>query len=99
MLAVRQISDDCIEEHIATASLNAMGNLYIDDVLEVVERGVKNLPTYLELYRKAINQAWVPDELDFSLDRQEWQQLPRATKKRRLWSMRMFFAGEERVAA
>ncbi len=99
MLALRQISDDAVEERIGTTPLNAMSGLYIDDVLEVVERGVKNLPSYLELYRKAIKQAWSPDELDFSRDRQEWQQLSKATKKRRLWSMRMFFAGEERVAS
>ncbi len=99
MLAVRQISDDGIEERVGATPLNAMSGLYIDDVLEVVERGVKNLPTYLELYRKAIKQAWSPDELDFTRDRQEWQQLSQPTKKRRLWSMRMFFAGEERVAS
>ncbi len=99
MLATRQITDETIEERVAAASLNSMGDLYIDDVLEVVERGVKNLPSYLDLYRKAIQQAWSPDELDFTLDRQEWQQLTPATQKRRLWSMRMFFAGEERVAS
>lgn len=98
MLALRQIADDGVEERIGAASLNSMSELYIDDVLAVVESGVKNLPSYMDLYRKAIQQAWSPDELDFTNDRHEWEQLSSATRQRRLWSMRMFFAGEERVA-
>lgn len=99
MLEVRQISDEQVEQHVAAAPLHSMSGLYIDDVLAVVERGAKKLPSYLDLYRKAIAQAWSPDELDFSSDQAEWQQLSPATKKRRIWSLRMFFAGEERVAS
>jgi len=98
MIEVRQISDDQIEEQIGRTPLLAMDKLYIDDVLTVVDRGLERLPSYLDLYRKAIKQAWSPDELDFSRDRAEWEFLPPETKKRRVWSMRMFFDGEERVA-
>ena len=99
MVELRQIADDQLEEHVSAAQLGSMAELYIDDVLAVVDRGVKNLPSYLDLYRKAIKQAWSPDELDFSRDRAEWESLSLETQKRRLWSMRMFFAGEERVAS
>src|SRR5712692_5618024 len=98
MLQVRQISDDLIEQQIGSAPLGAMDNLYIDDVLSIVDRGLENLPSYLDLYRKAVKQAWSPDELDFTRDRAEWEFLTPETKRRRIWSMRMFFAGEERVA-
>ncbi len=99
MLEVRQINDEEVEQQIGLASLSSMSSLYIDDVLAVVERGARKLPTYLDLYRKAVEQAWSPYELDFSRDREEWQALSAATKARRLWSLRMFFAGEERVAS
>ncbi len=98
MLQVRQISDDLIEQQIGGAPLGAMDSLYIDDVLSIVDRGLENLPSYLDLYRKAVKQAWSPDELDFSRDKQEWEFLSPEAKRRRIWSMRMFFDGEERVA-
>jgi len=99
MLEVRQISDEQVETQVGLAPLGSMSNLYIDDVLAVVERGAKKLPSYIDLYRKAVEQAWSPYELDFSPDRKEWQHLSPETRKRRVWSLRMFFAGEERVAS
>ncbi len=99
MLEVRQVSDHELETLIAGTQLRAMDGLYIDDVLAVVDRGLDRLPSYLELYRKAVKQAWNPDELDFSYDRQEWEDLSPATKRRRVWGMRLFFDGEERVAS
>jgi ribonucleoside-diphosphate reductase beta chain len=98
MVEVREISDNQVEERIGAATLPEMGGLYIDDVLGVVNRGLERLPSYLDLYRKAVQQAWSPDELDFFLDRDEWEYLSPETKRRRTWSLRMFFAGEERVA-
>jgi len=71
----------------------------IDDVLATVDRGIEHLPSYRELYQKAIKQAWSPDELDFSRDRAEWKCLSAEAQQRRVWSMRLFFDGEERVAA
>jgi ribonucleoside-diphosphate reductase beta chain len=99
MVEVRQMSDEEVEQRVGSALLNSMSSLYIDDVLAVVERGARKLPSYIDLYRKAIRQAWSPDELDFSRDREEWRQLSPETKKRRIWSLRMFFAGEERVGS
>ena len=99
MLEVRQVSDHDLEALIGATPLRAMSNLYIDDVLAIVDRGLERLPSYMDLYRKAIKQAWSPDELDFSHDKAEWEFLTPETKKRRVWSMRMFFDGEERVAS
>ncbi len=99
MLEVRQVSDPELEALIGGAQLRAMDRLYIDDVLAIVDRGLDRLPSYLDLYRKAVKQAWLPDELDFSRDKAEWEFLSPETKRRRIWSMRLFFDGEERVAA
>jgi ribonucleoside-diphosphate reductase beta chain len=93
------MSDDVLEAHVGSAQLQDMDGVLIDDVLMVVDRGLERLPSYMELYRKAIQQAWSPEELDFTRDAEEWRQLSPEAQKRRLWSTRMFFDGEERVAA
>ncbi len=98
-IEVRRISDEQLEEAVGGAPLRVMGNLYIDDVLAYTDRGLDTLPSYLELYRRAVKQQWSPDELDFSRDREEWESLSPDTRRRRVWSMRLFFDGEERVAA
>lgn len=98
MVELRQLTDATVEQQIAAIGLNAMDRLYIDDVLAIVDRGTANLPSYLDLYRKSVQQAWNPDELDFSRDRQEWESLSPQTRQRRIWSMRMFFDGEQQVA-
>jgi ribonucleoside-diphosphate reductase beta chain len=99
VLEVRQLGNEQIDAQIGATLLQQMDRLYIDDVLAIVDRGIENLPSYRDLYRKAIQQAWSPDELDFSRDRAEWEMLPEEARRRRVWSMRMFFDGEERVAA
>ncbi len=99
MLEVRQVGNEQIETQIGRALLAEMDRVYIDDVLATVHRGIDNLPSYRDLYRKAIEQAWSPDELDFSRDRADWERLSPEARRRRVWSMRLFFDGEERVAA
>ena len=99
MLGVRQINDAELEGLVGGVPLNSMDRLYIDDVLAVVDRGLERLPSYLDLYRKSVKQAWTPDDIDFTRDREEWESLSAETKRRRVWSMRLFFDGEERVAS
>jgi ribonucleoside-diphosphate reductase beta chain len=99
MIEVRQLNNDQIEAQVGMARLGTMDSLYIDDVLATVDRGLDRLPSYLDLYRKSVKQAWSPDDLDFSRDREEWEHLSAETKKRRIWSNRLFFDGEERVAS
>jgi ribonucleoside-diphosphate reductase beta chain len=96
---VRRISDDQLENVVGGASLRAMAQLCIDDVLAYTDRGLETLPSYLELYHRAVRQQWTPDELDFTRDREEWESLSPDTRRRRVWGMRLFFDGEERVAA
>lgn len=99
MIEVRQLDNEEVEAQIGGARLGTMDGLYIDDVLATVDRGLNRLPSYLDLYRKSVKQAWSPDDLDFSRDREEWEHLSAQTKKRRIWSNRLFFDGEERVAS
>lgn len=96
---IRQIGDQQLAKIVGGATLEAMKDIYIDDVIAYTDLGLETLPSYMELYRRAVRQQWQPDELDFTQDRKEWESLPSAAKKRRLWGLRLFFDGEERVAA
>ena len=69
---VRQVADEQLEAKVGSASLQAMAGVYIDDVLAYTDRGLDSLPSYMDLYHRAIRQQWNPDDLDFSRDREEW---------------------------
>src|SRR6266850_1557445 len=86
-------------ERVARANLKELGDIRIDDVLAFIDRGIENMPSYMDLYRRWESQQWSVGDLDFSLDRQDWLQATDLEKKTTLWSHRLFFNGEERVTA
>jgi ribonucleoside-diphosphate reductase beta chain len=86
-------------ERIAAADLRQLGDIRIDDVLAFIDRGIENMPSYMDLYRRWESQQWAVGDLDFSLDRQDWLESSDLDKKATLWSHRLFFNGEERVTA
>jgi ribonucleoside-diphosphate reductase beta chain len=86
-------------EHIGRASLKELGDIRIDDVLSFIDRGIENMPSYMDLYRRWESQQWSVGDLDFSLDRQDWLDSADLDRKATLWSHRLFFNGEERVTA
>ncbi len=86
-------------ERIGRASLNELGDIRIDDVLSFIDRGIENMPSYMDLYQRWEAQQWAVADLDFSLDRQDWLEATDLDRKATLWSHRLFFNGEERVTA
>ena len=86
-------------ERIARASLKELGDIRIDDVLSFIDRGIENMPSYMDLYRRWESQQWAVGDLDFSLDRQDWLDASEMDRKATLWSHRLFFNGEERVTS
>src|SRR5437870_7470143 len=86
-------------ERIGRASLKELGDIRIDDVLSFIDRGIENMPSYMDLYRRWEAQQWAVADLDFTLDREDWLQATDLEKKSTLWSHRLFFNGEERVTA
>ncbi len=86
-------------DRIGRASLKELGDIRIDDVLSFVDRGIENMPSYLDLYRRWESQQWSVADLDFSLDRQDWIDSDDLDRKATLWSHRLFFNGEERVTS
>lgn len=86
-------------ERIARADLKQLGDIRIDDVLSFIDRGIENMPSYMDLYRRWESQQWSVGDLDFTLDRQDWLNATDIERKSTLWSHRLFFNGEERVTA
>ena len=86
-------------DRVARANLKELGDIRIDDVLAFIDRGIENMPSYMDLYRRWESQQWSVGELDFTLDRQDWLKAKDIEKKSTLWSHRLFFNGEERVTA
>ena len=86
-------------DRIGRASLKELGDIRIDDVLSFIDRGIENMPSYMDLYRRWESQQWAVGDLDFSLDRQDWLESSDLDRKATLWSHRLFFNGEERVTA
>jgi ribonucleoside-diphosphate reductase beta chain len=86
-------------DRIGRASLKELGDIRIDDVLSFIDRGIENMPSYMDLYRRWESQQWAVGDLDFTLDRQDWLKATDLERKSTLWSHRLFFNGEERVTA
>src|SRR5256885_13977203 len=86
-------------ERIARANLKELGDIRIDDVLAFIDRGIENMPSYMDLYRRWEAQQWAVGDLDFSLDRQDWLELSELDRNANLWSHRPFFSGEARFTS
>ena len=86
-------------DRVANANLKELGDIRIDDVLAFIDRGIENMPSYMDLYRRWESQQWAVGDLDFTLDREDWLKASDLDRKATLWSHRLFFNGEERVTA
>ncbi len=98
-IEVRQIRDEELDERIGAAALQSLEGIYVDDVMAYTDLGLESLPSYRELYERALKQQWSPFELDFSRDRADWMALAPETQRRRLYTLRLFLGGEDRVAS
>src|SRR2546428_7095 len=84
---------------VARADLRELGDIRIDDVLLFIDRGLENMPSYMDLYRRWESQQWAVSDLDFGPDRENWLSASQLDKDATLWGRRLFFTGEERVTA
>jgi ribonucleoside-diphosphate reductase beta chain len=88
-----------LDQRVAAASLKELGDIRIDDVLEFIDRGIESMPSYSDLYARWEHQQWAVGDVDFGPDREYWASLPADEVPLRLWMLRLFFNGEERVTA
>src|SRR3989442_14050713 len=86
-------------DRIGRASLKELGDIRIDDVLSFIDRGIENMPSYMDLYRRWETQQWAVADIDFSLDRQDCLGAIHLDRKTTLWSHRLFFTCDVRVTA
>ncbi len=68
------------------------------DQMSVAEQNLTSRITYTDLYRRWEKSNWSAMDLDFTQDKQGWDDLSEIQRKSALWIYSMFFFGEDRVA-
>src|SRR3989442_6298023 len=86
-------------ERIARANLKELGDIRIDDVLSFIDRGIENMPSYMDLHLRWESQQWAVIDIDFSLERQYLLEATDLERRATLWSHRLAFHGDERITA
>ncbi len=74
------------------------GNGYehtFEAVIQTIDEGLERLPSYKDLYHKWERQQWSVQDLDFSLDREQWQrEMHPLVRQQRMGGYNGFFSGE-----
>lgn len=85
---------------IAKASLRELGEVDGDKIIvgEIDDKLV-NLPSYQELYQRWERQQWSTQDLDFSIDRQQWAEIDEASRPTWISGFVVFFQGEVSVTS
>ncbi|MDQ6660170.1 MAG: ribonucleotide-diphosphate reductase subunit beta, partial [Chloroflexota bacterium] len=83
---------------IAKASLRELGEVGGDRIIvgEIDDKLV-NLPSYRELYHRWERQQWSTQDLDFSIDRQQWSEVEEPIRPIHISGFVVFFQGEVSV--
>lgn len=76
------------------ASLTQLQQTPIDNVLQIIDEGLVNLPSYRELYYRWEKQQWKASEIDFQTDSQQWQAMSHDEHMMRIYGLSAFFQGE-----
>ena len=83
-----------IDTPLESASLTQLQQTPIDNVLHIIDEGLVHLPTYRELYYRWERQQWRAQDIDFSGDRMQWEEMSQNEQKMRLYGLSAFFQGE-----
>ncbi len=83
-----------IDMPLESATLTQLQQTPIDNVLHIIDEGLVHLPTYRELYYRWERQQWRAQEIDFSGDRLQWENMPQDERNMRLYGLSAFFQGE-----
>jgi ribonucleoside-diphosphate reductase beta chain len=84
-------------ELVESTPLDGLKEISADAVFEHVEFLGRELPGPIDLYRRWERQHWSPADLDFSVDRAQWQALPPMLHRLFTGTFRGFYAGEVAV--
>ncbi|MDQ2904194.1 MAG: ribonucleotide-diphosphate reductase subunit beta [Chloroflexota bacterium] len=83
-----------INTPLENASLTQLQQTPIENVLNIIDEGLVHLPTYRELYYRWERQQWQSQEIDFSVDRQQWAGMSHEEREERIYGLAAFFRGE-----
>src|SRR5581483_4915839 len=86
-----------VEMPLESAPLSQLQQTPIDRVMNIIDEGLVNLPTYRELYYRWERQQWSAQEIDFAEDHQQWETMSEEEQKMRILGLSAFFKGEECV--
>ncbi len=86
-----------IDLPLAQASLLQLQETPIDNVLQIIDEGLVHLPSYRELYYRWERQQWKISEIDFEVDRRQWETMPDNERRMRMYGLSGFFQGEASV--
>ena len=86
-----------VVERVEDADLDQMRDVDIDDVYEQMEWLLESRPTPMDLYHRWERQNWSTEDLDFSLDRTQWDDLFEGFRTELQRSFTLFFVGEQAV--
>jgi ribonucleoside-diphosphate reductase beta chain len=79
------------------ASVAQLQQTPIDNVLQIIDEGLVNLPSYRELFYRWEKQQWRASEVDFTIDQQQWQAMSHDEHMMRIYGLSAFFQGEASV--
>ena len=85
---------------IENSELHQMEKVHIDDVIEYVNDGLRDIPKAMQLYRRYLRQRWDVYDLDFTQDAIDWRE--KMTDEERAVFLRVaqgFHHGERNVEA
>lgn len=83
-----------IEMPLENASLTQLQQTPIDNVIDIIDQGLVHLPSYRDLFYRWERQQWRAEEINFSADRAQWQQMGAEERQDRLYGLSAFFKGE-----
>src|SRR5205085_1672952 len=86
-----------IEMPLENASLTQLQQTPIDKVLNIIDQGLVHLPSYRELYFRWERQQWRAQDIDFTGDRSQWENMPQDQRSMRMYGLSAFFQGEASV--
>jgi ribonucleoside-diphosphate reductase beta chain len=88
------VSDVDVARDVEKADLKSMTTMDVDNVYTLMDVQLRERPNARELYKRWEKQNWSVYELDFTKDREDWQNIPAELKDEIIYGLQAFFMGE-----